>query len=120
NTALGFPPGYLIRLLAGQPPGAAGTPAAPESLVMARLTQIERKLDELLTLAKTPGAPTAPARKGTVTPVPHPPGRDHVTAWGTPRCGRGGRCTPSSRQGNLCQQSRRPLPPAVVPTPATS
>jgi hypothetical protein len=54
NSALGFPSGYLMRLLAGEPPGPAGTPSPPESPVMARLARIEQKLDELLALGKGP------------------------------------------------------------------
>jgi hypothetical protein len=61
NTALGFPRGYLTRLLNGEPPGPAGTPAPAETPVMTRLTRIEQKLDELLTLARAnspePGRP---------------------------------------------------------------
>lgn len=45
NNALGFAPGYLIRLLGGQSPDPAGPPES-------RLASIERKLDELLALEK--------------------------------------------------------------------
>jgi hypothetical protein len=57
NVALGFPRGYLARLLAGEQPGTAGQPALAESPVMARLARLEVKLDELLTLARA-GNPT--------------------------------------------------------------
>jgi hypothetical protein len=56
NSALGFPPGYLVRLLAGEPPGPAGTPGPPESPVMARLTRIGQKLDGLLARGTGPHA----------------------------------------------------------------
>ena len=56
NAVLGFPPGYLVRVLAGEPPGPAGTPRPPQSPVMARLTRIEQKLDELLALGNGPHA----------------------------------------------------------------
>jgi hypothetical protein len=49
GAGLGWPPGHLPRILNGESPGPAGTPVAPETQVMARLTQIKRKLDAVLT-----------------------------------------------------------------------
>jgi cyanate lyase len=48
GAGLGWPPGYLLRILNGESPRPAGTPVTPETPVMARLTQIERKLDAVL------------------------------------------------------------------------
>ena len=48
GAGLGWPPGYLLRILTGESPRPAGTPVRPETPVMARLTQIEQKLDALL------------------------------------------------------------------------
>jgi hypothetical protein len=44
----GWPAGYLLRILNGESPRPTGTPVTPETPVMARLTQIEQKLDALL------------------------------------------------------------------------
>jgi hypothetical protein len=49
GAGLGWPAGYLLRILDGESPRPVGTPVAPETPVMARLTQIEQKLDALLT-----------------------------------------------------------------------
>jgi hypothetical protein len=48
GAGLGWPPGYLLRILDGESPRPAGAPAVPETPVMARLTQIEQKLDAVL------------------------------------------------------------------------
>ena len=48
GTGLGWPPGYLLRILNGESPRPVGTPVPPETPVMARLTQIEQKLDAVL------------------------------------------------------------------------
>jgi len=48
GAGLGWPPGYLQRILNGETPGPAGMPVRPETPVMARLTQIEQKLDAVL------------------------------------------------------------------------
>jgi hypothetical protein len=48
GVGLGWPPGYLLRILNGEAPRSAGVPAVPETPVMARLTQIEQKLDAVL------------------------------------------------------------------------
>jgi hypothetical protein len=48
GAGLGWPPGYLQRILNGESPRPTGAPVTPETPVMARLTQIERKLDALL------------------------------------------------------------------------
>lgn len=53
GAGLGWPSGYLLRILDGESPKPVGTPVALETPVMARLTQIEQKLDALLShLAK--------------------------------------------------------------------
>jgi cyanate lyase len=49
GVGLGWPPGHLLRILNRESPRPTGAPVAPETPVMARLTQIERKLDALLT-----------------------------------------------------------------------
>jgi hypothetical protein len=48
GAGLGWPPGYLLRILNGESPRPAGPPPTVETPVMARLTQIEQKLDALL------------------------------------------------------------------------
>jgi hypothetical protein len=48
GAGLGRPPGYLLRILNGESPRPTGTPVTPETPVMARLTQIEQKLDVLV------------------------------------------------------------------------
>jgi hypothetical protein len=48
GAGLGWPPGYLLRILNRESPSPAGTPVRQETPVMARLTQIEQKLDALL------------------------------------------------------------------------
>jgi hypothetical protein len=48
GAGLGWPAGYLLRILNGESPRPAGTRITPETPVMARLTQIERKLDAVL------------------------------------------------------------------------
>lgn len=45
GAGLGWPPGYLLRILNGESPRPAGVPVTPETPVMARLARIERKLD---------------------------------------------------------------------------
>jgi hypothetical protein len=67
--ALGFPSGHLTKLLTGVQTGPAGTPAPAETPVMARLTRIEQKLDELLTLARADKPQGAPPE---TTPEPNP------------------------------------------------
>jgi hypothetical protein len=52
GAGLGWPPGYVLRILDGESPKPVGTPVTPETPVMARLTQIEQKLDALLTHLK--------------------------------------------------------------------
>jgi hypothetical protein len=48
GAGLGWPVGHLLRILNGESPKPVGTPVTPETPVMARLTQIEQKLDALL------------------------------------------------------------------------
>jgi hypothetical protein len=48
GAGLGWPPRYLQRILNGESPRPTGAPVTPETPVMARLTQIEQKLDALL------------------------------------------------------------------------
>jgi hypothetical protein len=48
GAGLGWRPGHLLRILNGESPRSAGAPTAPETPVMARLTQIEQKLDAVL------------------------------------------------------------------------
>jgi hypothetical protein len=48
GVGLRWPAGYLLRILDGESPRPIGTPVVLETPVMARLTQIEQKLDALL------------------------------------------------------------------------
>jgi hypothetical protein len=48
GAGLGWPTGYLLRILNGESSRPVGTPVTLETPVMARLTQIEQKLDAVL------------------------------------------------------------------------
>ena len=48
GVGLGWPAGCLLRILDRESPRPVGAPVATETPVMARLTQIEQKLDAVL------------------------------------------------------------------------